>query len=344
MSHRLKSSCLVAALLIGSALVGCGGGNAEPPPVPVDTGPPISGPDTAPPTVTISSNVSGPTATGPVTYTFVFSEDVGVSFEAADIVVSGGTLGAFTRVDGRQATLVVTPTAGVAGSISISVAAGTFSDIAGNANVAGANASTRYIASQTITFASPGNQAVGTPPPALTAAASSGLPVTITSSTGSVCTVSGTTLTLVAAGTCSLSANQAGDGSYAPAAPVTVSFAVTGGAPADLGFSSGFAGGGRTVEGGAYFSYSGSNLDGFSCSGGAAWCGSGDGGTRDQPLAQVGTRTAGRHRVQVAGKLRNQHFGIHELLRRTLDRRASTPRVSYLFEATRHSVTQEFAS
>lgn len=32
-------------------------------------------------------------------------------------------------------------------------------------------------------------------------------------------------------------------------------------------------------RGGAYFSYSGSNLDGYNCTGGPAWCGSGDGGS-----------------------------------------------------------------
>ncbi|WP_197284827.1 hypothetical protein, partial [Piscinibacter sakaiensis] len=43
----------------------------------------------------------------------------------------------------------------------------------------------------------------------------------------------------------------------------------------------GFAANNRTVEGGAYFSYNGSNLDGFSCSGDPAACGSGTGGSGD---------------------------------------------------------------
>ena len=277
--QRFTLHPLAALLLSGAALVGCGGGDAEPPPPPVGTVAPNAGPDTTAPTVTIASDVPTPTTTGPVTFTFVFSEDVGVSFEAADVVVSGGSAGAFARVDGRQATLVATPTPGVAGTLSVSVAAGRFTDIAGNANTASANASKDYIATQTINFASPGNQTIGTPPPPLAATASSGLPVTITSTTTSVCTVSGTTLTLVAAGTCSLTASQAGNGTFAAAPPVTRSFSVTGGTPTDLVFSSGFAGGNRTPEGGAYFSYSGSNLDNFNCTGGPAWCGSGDGGS-----------------------------------------------------------------
>jgi hypothetical protein len=279
MSHAHPSKPLLALLLAGAALAGCGGGDAEPPPLPVGSPPQGAGPDTTAPTVSIANDVSAPTANGPVTFSFVFSEDVGVSFDASDVTVTGGSAGTFTRVDGRQATLVVTPTAGVAGTMSVNVAAGRFTDIAGNANTVAASASKNYIASQTITFAGPGNQTLGTAPPALVASASSGLPVTITSGTTAVCTVSGTTLTLVAAGSCSLTATQAGNSTFGAAAPVTRSFSVTGGTPVDLVFSSGFAGGGRTVEGGAYFSYSGSNLDNFNCTGGPSWCGSGDGGT-----------------------------------------------------------------
>jgi hypothetical protein len=53
---------------------------------------------------------------------------------------------------------------------------------------------------------------------------------------------------------------------------------VAGGAPAPLVFSSGFASATRTAEGGAVFSYSGSNQDNWSCSGDPARCGSGAGG------------------------------------------------------------------
>ena len=87
------------------------------------------------------------------------------------------------------------------------------------------------IGTQTISFISPGNQALGTAPGALVATATSGLPVTLTSSTASVCTVSGTTLTLVSAGSCSLAASQAGNGLYAAASPVSFTVTV---APAPL--------------------------------------------------------------------------------------------------------------
>lgn len=128
----------LAALTLGCALLaGCGGGDAEAPPARVVNPPPSSGssgPDTTAPTVTIASDISAATASGPVTFTFVFSEDVGISFEATDVVVTGGTAGTFTRIGGTQATLVVTPTANSLGTISISVPVGSFSDIAGNTN------------------------------------------------------------------------------------------------------------------------------------------------------------------------------------------------------------------
>lgn len=82
------------------------------------------------------------------------------------------------------------------------------------------------LTTQTITFASPGNQTIGTVTPALVATSSSGLPVSITSTTPVVCTVSGSTLVLLASGTCSLSADQSGNATYSAAVKVTRSFTV----------------------------------------------------------------------------------------------------------------------
>jgi hypothetical protein len=79
--------------------------------------------------------------------------------------------------------------------------------------------------SQTITFNNPGTQTVGTPL-TLVATASSGLTVSFTSQTTSVCTVSGTTATFLTAGTCTIQATQAGNATYAAATPVSQSFAV----------------------------------------------------------------------------------------------------------------------
>ena len=66
--------------------------------------------------------------------------------------------------------------------------------------------------------------------------ASSGLPVTVTSSTPTVCTVGANlTGTLVAAGPCTLTATQAGNADYSAATPVTQSFTVTAAAAAVQG-------------------------------------------------------------------------------------------------------------
>ena len=54
----------------------------------------------------------------------------------------------------------------------------------------------------------------------------SGNPVVFTSNTPAVCTVSGSTVTIVAAGACSITATQAGNTSYAAAAPVTAAMTV----------------------------------------------------------------------------------------------------------------------
>ncbi len=73
-------------------------------------------------------------------------------------------------------------------------------------------------ASQTINFAGPGNQTFGTPPITLSATATSGLAVAF-GATGN-CTVAGTVLTLTAAGSCTITASQAGNDNFDPAPDV----------------------------------------------------------------------------------------------------------------------------
>ena len=82
-------------------------------------------------------------------------------------------------------------------------------------------------AGQTITFPRPSNATLIQSPVTVTATASSGLPVTVTSSTQGVCTVSGVSVTLHTAGTCTLQATQTGDALYAAAPAVTRSFTVS---------------------------------------------------------------------------------------------------------------------
>jgi uncharacterized repeat protein (TIGR01451 family) len=80
---------------------------------------------------------------------------------------------------------------------------------------------------QALTFAQPATTALADGTVTLTASTDSALAVGFASSTTDVCTVSGTTVTLVAAGICTIEATQPGDGSYLPAPALTRSFAVT---------------------------------------------------------------------------------------------------------------------
>lgn len=81
-------------------------------------------------------------------------------------------------------------------------------------------------AAQTISFAAMSSQSVGATV-TLSATASSGLAVTFSSQTATVCSVNGNTATMTASGTCTIQAAQAGDSSYSAAAPVSQSFTVT---------------------------------------------------------------------------------------------------------------------
>ena len=65
--------------------IACGGGGQ-------------TGIDATLPTVTITDNTAAQNATAAVTFSFDFSEDVGTSFVAEDILVIGGVAGAFTRL------------------------------------------------------------------------------------------------------------------------------------------------------------------------------------------------------------------------------------------------------
>ncbi len=91
--------------------------------------------------------------------------------------------------------------------------------------------------SQTITFAAIPTEAVGGSI-SLSASSSSGLPITFTSNTTSVCTVSGSTASLFASGTCTIVASQAGNQTYSAATPVAQSFTVGTAANFTFSFSS----------------------------------------------------------------------------------------------------------
>jgi hypothetical protein len=176
----------------------------------------------------------------------------------ATLIVPGTQTISFAAIAGQTApgtlALSATATSGLAVSFSSStqsvctvsgssvtlIAAGTCTITATQAGNAVYSAATPVVQSfnvtsgstltaQSITFSNPGAQSVGAPI-ALTASASSGLAVTLTSSTPTVCSISGTAANFATAGTCTISAAQPGNATYAAATTVTQSFSVTGSA------------------------------------------------------------------------------------------------------------------
>lgn len=101
---------------------------------------------------------------------------------------------------------------------------------AGNANYnAAPNVNQSFTvakAAQTITFAALVGKTFGDPPFTISGTASSGLAVSFSSTTSAVCTVSGTTVTMIAGGNCTVRASQAGNGNYLAAANVDRTFVV----------------------------------------------------------------------------------------------------------------------
>ena len=82
--------------------------------------------------------------------------------------------------------------------------------------------------SQTMTFGALGNKTLGDPDFAVSATASSGLPVSF-GATGS-CQVTGSTVHITGGGTCTITASQGGNSIFAPATSVEQSFSIDGSA------------------------------------------------------------------------------------------------------------------
>jgi outer membrane protein OmpA-like peptidoglycan-associated protein len=175
-----------------------------------------------------------------VTQTFYFSAKTAQTITYAtptDKTLSSGT---YTDVATASSSLTVTlssltpSTCTVSSFVVTLVAAGTCqlrASQAGDSTYAPASPITRSFnisagTAQTITFAQPSNKFVAETF-ASGATASSGLTVSLTSSTTSICTVSGLDITTVAAGTCTIVAAQAGDSTYSAATSVSRTFTVT---------------------------------------------------------------------------------------------------------------------
>jgi Chitobiase/beta-hexosaminidase C-terminal domain/Galactose oxidase, central domain len=164
--------------------------------------------------------------TAPLTATPVFSPAPGAYSTAQTVTISDTTDGStiYYTTDGTTPT---TASAVYGGPVSVPANVTVLAIAAAPNDELSYTATGTYIISvpQTISFPSIPTQSVGTPL-ALTAVATSGLPVSFYSTKTAVCSVSGTAATFIAAGTCSINATQAGNSYYKAAQTVGTSFIV----------------------------------------------------------------------------------------------------------------------
>jgi hypothetical protein len=83
-----------------------------------------------------------------------------------------------------------------------------------------------YFVTQTITFGTPPVVSVGGTGTVSATGGASGNPVALTSQTTNTCTISGTTVTGIAAGTCTIAANQAGSTDFSAATQASQTFSI----------------------------------------------------------------------------------------------------------------------
>ena len=140
--------------------------------------------------------------------------DIQASTTASGAVLTYAVDGPAT-ISGSTVTLTGQP-----GSVTVTVSQ------AGNTNYLAASAQTSFnvtdpsLQNQSITFGALAAKTFGDAPFALAGSASSGLSVSYASSNASVATIDGGTLTIVGAGTTTITAMQAGNASYNPASQV----------------------------------------------------------------------------------------------------------------------------
>ncbi|MGI8751555.1 MAG: Ig-like domain repeat protein [Acidimicrobiales bacterium] len=178
--------------------------------------------DTPPATATVGA---------PYSYTYTAATPTGEP--AATFAVSGGTL---------PPGLTLNPTTGVISGIPTTAGTYTFTaetENAANGTLGPSTTITVAKAAQTINFTSnpPTDATVGGPSYTVTATGGpSGNPVVFTSGSSAVCSVSGSTVSFLGAGSCVIDANQAGDTNYTAAPQAQQSVAVAKAAPQTISF------------------------------------------------------------------------------------------------------------
>ena len=130
------------ASMLALWLVACGGGGTD------------GTVDTLAPTVVISHNAGSTTATGPITFSFTFSEDVSSSFAAESVLTTGGTAAPLLKVDATHYSLLLSPPPNTKALATVNVPAGRFKDLANNWNIAAASLQLNYDTTPAVTATS----------------------------------------------------------------------------------------------------------------------------------------------------------------------------------------------
>ncbi len=148
----------------------------------------------------------------------------GVSGKSLSFKLNGNSVGSAMTDASGNATVAAVSLAGIsAGSYPGAVTAAFAGDSVYGASSGSGTLTVQKLA-QTITFGVLANKTFGDPDFGVSATASSGLAVTFAA--GGNCSVTGSTVHITGAGSCTITASQAGDGTYSPAANVQQSFSI----------------------------------------------------------------------------------------------------------------------
>ena len=180
-----------------------------------------------------------------LTFTALANRTVGASFSVS-ASASSGLAAAFSTTTPLICTVSGTTVTSI-GAGTCTIAANQVGNNSYNAAPQVTQSFTVSLGPQTVSFPALPGQSYSAAPFSIAATASSGLPVSFSSSTGTVCTVSGSTVTIVAPGTCTIAANQVGNSNYSAAPQVAQSFEVASASGLTLSASASTAAAGQSL-------------------------------------------------------------------------------------------------
>ena len=187
----------------------------------------------APTADALTANATSPTSLKTVSFALALSESV-TGIAAGDFANAATGAGAATgctfSLSGSGASRTVSVANCTTGTLRLAYTAGTLVDAAGNSGAgATVTAADVELAPATITPVAVGAKTFGDAAFSIGATASSSLSVSFASTTTGVCTTGGTngaTVTIVAAGACSITASQAGNSTHRAATSETIAITI----------------------------------------------------------------------------------------------------------------------